>query len=75
MKLEWKNAEAGRRFAELVKRGDGMTASEMGELLALEGHNVTVEGSMVTVHPTQSPPTDGLTLTAANSGSPGDEPP
>jgi len=53
VKIKWKNAEAGRRFAELVKRGDGVTAAEIGELLAMEGHNVTVEGRVMTVHPTQ----------------------
>lgn len=66
MKIEWKNSDAGKRFAELVRRGDGMTAAEIGELLALEGHNVTVEGPVVTVHPEQ--PINGVTLTAANPG-------
>lgn len=62
--------DAAGCFAELVRRGEDMTVSEMGELLALEGHNVTVEGPMVTVHPTQ--PIGGVTLTAANPGKPGD---
>jgi hypothetical protein len=71
MKMTWRNKEAGKRFAELVERGDGMTVAEMAELLALDGHNVTVEGQVVTVHPTKSP-VDGVTITAANPGKPGD---
>jgi hypothetical protein len=71
MTMQWRNEEASKRFAELVTRGDGVTAAEMAELLALEGHNVTVEGQVVTVHPTKSP-VDGVTITAANPGKPGD---
>jgi hypothetical protein len=57
MTMQWRNEEASKRFAELVTRGDGVTAA--------------VEGQVVTVHPTKSP-VDGVTITAANPGKPGD---
>ncbi len=50
MKMQWRNEQAGKRLAELVEADRDITAAEMCELLALDGHNVTVEGSVVTVH-------------------------
>lgn len=70
MKIEWKNAEAGKRFTELVARGDDMTVAEMAQLLSLEGHNVTVEGPVLAVYSGQ--PVNGVTLTVSNPGKPGD---
>lgn len=72
MTWTWKNPEAARKFAELVQRGDGMTAVEMGELLALEGHNVTIEGPMVTVCPATPAPDARVSITATYKGNPGD---